>query len=124
MTSTHDMSPLRSWWRENPGKTQRYFSEVLGREGIAPVNCTPDICSQIISNHLNSNSMLTILPWQDWTSIDEKVWRANVDDERINIPSNPRHYWGYRMHLTIEDLLLEEEWNSTIREMIKNAGRS
>ena len=31
--STHDMSPLRLWWEENMGRTQRYFTTMMQREG-------------------------------------------------------------------------------------------
>jgi 4-alpha-glucanotransferase len=41
-----------------------------------------------------------------------------MDAERINIPMHPRHYWKYRMHVDIEDLLKAEELNKKIRDMI------
>ena len=48
---------------------------------------------------------------------------ADADAERINIPANPRHYWRYRMHLTIEQLLASEDFNQTVKELVKNSGR-
>ena len=42
---------------------------------------------------------------QDWLAIDEQLRLPDANAERINIPANPRHYWRYRMHLTIEELL-------------------
>ena len=50
-TSTHDMTPLRNWWKEDPEKTQRYYNHVLQRIGEAPDECTAEIVAQIISNH-------------------------------------------------------------------------
>jgi 4-alpha-glucanotransferase len=123
-TSTHDMSTIRGWWEEDPQKTQRYFTEVLGHAGIAPASCPASICRQIIRNHLNSPAMFVILPLQDWMGMDDRLRRKNPADERINIPANPRHYWGYRMHLNIEDLLKEKDWNTTIRSLIKDTGRA
>jgi 4-alpha-glucanotransferase len=117
-TSTHDMSVIRAWWEENREKTQRYYNEVLGRTGEAPLKCTADICRQIVRNHLSSPAMFVIIPLQDWMGIDSSISSENPSGERINIPSNPRHYWGYRMHLNIEDMLNEKEWNETIRTMI------
>lgn len=117
-TSTHDMSTIRGWWKENRAKTQQYYNEVLQRVGEAPEACTPDICEQIISNHLSSSSMLCIIPFQDWLSLDEALRNPDVDAERINIPTNSRHYWKYRMHLNIEDLLKTDELNDKIRQLI------
>ena len=122
-TSTHDMSPIRAWWLENRNLTQQYFNEILWKSGRAPENCTPEICRQIIENHLHSPAMLAILPWQDWMSISGKLRCANPEDERINIPANPHHYWQYRMHLTLENLLEQTELNDEIREMVAVSGR-
>lgn len=114
-TSTHDMSTIRGWWLEDKATTQLFFNTVLGREGAAPDHCTTDICEQIIKQHLSSNSMWSILPWQDWMSIDEDLRRDNPADERINVPSNPKHYWRYRMHISLEELLKQKELNKRIK---------
>lgn len=110
-TSTHDMSPLRLWWTEDKELTQRYYNEVLLREGAAPEDCNVDICRQIIESHLQSPAMWVILPWQDWLSIDEKLRNPDHESERINVPANPEHYWRYRMHLSLDDLLKETAFN-------------
>ncbi len=116
-TSTHDMSTIRGWWLENRETTQNFYNNVLGREGAAPEQCTTDICEQIIYQHLSSNSMWSILPWQDWLSIDEDLRRKNPEDERVNVPSNPKHYWRYRMHITLEELMEEKKLNDKIKMM-------
>jgi 4-alpha-glucanotransferase len=120
-TSTHDMDTIRMWWEENPEKTQRYYNEVLKQDGQAPEDCSPALCEQIISNHLNAPSMLTIIPLQDWLSIDGEIRRKNAFDERINIPANPRHYWRYRMHLRIENLLNADRLNEKINGLISSS---
>lgn len=114
-TSTHDMSTIRGWWLENRENTQYYYNNILGREGHAPEECIAEICEQIICQHLASNSMWSILPWQDWMSIDDTLRRENPEEERINVPSNPQHYWRYRMHTTIEELLKEKEFNKRVK---------
>ena len=43
--------------------------------------------------------------------------------KRINIPSNPRHYWRYRMHMCIEDLMEAHDYNQNITDLIKESGR-
>ena len=116
-TSTHDMSPIRLWWTENEEITQKYFNEILHREGEAPAECSPELCRQIVQKHLDSSAMWVILPWQDWMSVSEKLSRKNAAEERINVPANPEHYWRYRMHISLDDLLNEEEFNAEIGEM-------
>ena len=122
-TSTHDMTPLRNWWKEDPEKTQRYYNHVLQRIGEAPDECTAEIVAQIISNHLKTRSMLTIIPLQDWFAMDDSIKRKDIESERINVPANSTHYWRYRMHITLEQLLQADNLNNKIVSLIKEAGR-
>ncbi|MDH6304525.1 4-alpha-glucanotransferase [Parabacteroides sp. PF5-5] len=122
-TSTHDMSPLRSWWKEDKDKIQRYYNDVLHRPGEAPTECTSDIARQIIENHLNAPSMLVILPLQDWFATDDTLKRKDYEAERINIPANPHHYWCYRMHITIEDLMKADGLREKVVSLIEKSGR-
>lgn len=122
-TGTHDTSTMREWWEENAEVTKKYFHEILQEGGIVPEYCEPWICKKIIRNHLDSPSMLTIIPLQDWLSINPKLRRENPMEERINIPSNPKHYWQYRMHLNLEDLVEEKKIIDEIKELIRNSGR-
>lgn len=83
-TSTHDMPPLRLW-------------------NIQTRQCDPtaEECAQVISDHVGSPSMLTILPLQDWTAADPELRTTTPEAEQINIPADPHHYWRYRMHFTL-----------------------
>ena len=117
-TGTHDMSVLRAWWKENRAQTQQYYNEVLWKPGAAPEDCTPELVEQIIVNHLHSPAMLVIIPWQDWLGIDGQLRNPDADSERINVPANSRHYWRYRMHFSIEELLKSEELNAKIKNLI------
>lgn len=123
-TSTHDMSPIRTWWLESKEITQQYYNNILEQQGVAPDECTPEICNLIIKNHLNAPSMLTVIPLQDWLSIDGNIRRENAQEERINIPSIPRHYWRYRMHLTLEELINSNNLNDNIRSLIETSIRN
>jgi 4-alpha-glucanotransferase len=67
--------------------------------------------------------MLTVLPLQDWLSMDGALRRSNPNEERINVPANSRHYWRYRMHLTLEQLADAKEFNETLTDMIAASGR-
>lgn len=122
-TSTHDMNPVRAWWNESPENTQQYYQQVLWKQGLAPETCTPEIAKEILQLHLASPAMWVIIPLQDWLAMDGKIRRENPDEERINIPSNPRHYWRYRMHITLEQLAKEDEFNTEIKTMIQKSVR-
>ena len=122
-TSTHDMNPIRAWWEEDRQVTQQFYNEMLGGQGDAPYFCEPWICRQILDQHLWSPAMLTVLPLQDWLSMDGALRRSNPNDERINVPANPRHYWRYRMHLTLDQLAAADDFNATLSGMIADSGR-
>lgn len=122
-TSTHDMNPVRAWWEEDREVTQRFYNQVLGAWGDAPWFCEPWICELIVAKHLASPAMLTILPWQDWVAMDGALRRENPQQERINVPANSRHYWRYRMHVTLEELLEADHLNGMIRRKIIESGR-
>ena len=122
-TSTHDMNPIRAWWEEDRQVTEQFWHEMLGGHGDAPYYCEPWICRQILDQHLWSPAMLTVLPLQDWLSMDPALRRQNPNDERINVPANSRHYWRYRMHLTVEKLASAAEFNETLSGMIAASGR-
>ena len=96
---------------------------MLGGQGETPYYCEPWICRQILDQHLWSPAMLTILPLQDWLSMDGNIRRVNPHDERINVPANSRHYWRYRMHLSVEQLAQAKEFNETLTAMISDSGR-
>ncbi len=122
-TSTHDMNPIRAWWEEDLTLTQRFYNHALGHPGAAPAECTPALAEEIIDQHLQSKAMLVILPWQDWLAMDKKLRHKNPHAERINVPADPRNFWCYRMHLTLEQLLEENRFNTKVRKMIRNSGR-
>lgn len=122
-TSSHDMSTLRGWWEENKAATQRYFNQMLNEQGTAPDSCEPWICEKILMNHLYSPSMWAILPLQDWLSIDADLRRKDPEEERINVPANPHHYWRYRMHITIEELIRQKGITNEIKKMVINSNR-
>jgi len=122
-TGTHDMNPLRAWWEEDAAITQRFYNQVLGMNGSAPTECHTGIVEQIIRQHLEAKAMLVILPWQDWIALDEGLRHQHPLAERINVPSNPRNFWCYRMHIALEQLLTEDRFNTKIKEMIRNSGR-
>ncbi len=121
--STHDMSTIRGWWQEDAAKTQRFYNTVMGRYGEAPYFCEAWVNKEIVLQHFYAPAMWSIFQLQDLLGINETLRRANPDDERINIPANPNHYWRYRMHFTLEELLKEESFNEEVRGYVMASGR-
>jgi 4-alpha-glucanotransferase len=121
--STHDMSTIRGWWEEDRIKTQRFYNNILGQWGDAPPTCEAWINKAIVIQHLQSPAMWSIFQLQDLLGMSEQLRRENPHEERINVPAIPKHYWRYRMHITLEQLLKEKEFNEELKEYITDAGR-
>ena len=122
--SSHDMPTLRQWWDENWERTQAYYNTMLHRGDAAPHPLPGWLARDILSRHLYSPSMLCIISIQDWMAMDENLRLDDPDAERINIPANPKHYWRYRMHVNLEDLMENQDFNGNMIEMITNSGRN
>lgn len=121
---THDMPTLRGWWEEDAALTERFYHNELHHWGEVPKHASGWLCKEIIEQHLQSPSMLCVLAWQDWTSIDESLRNPDVQAERINVPANPHNYWQWRMHITLEELMQADELNDAIRQMIQSSDRN
>lgn len=121
--STHDMSTVRGWWEEDKAKTQLFFNNELHCAGEAPQFCEPWINKRIIQQHLYAPAMWSIFQIQDLLGMSRELRRENPNDERINIPADPNHYWRYRMHLTLENLLTQFAFNNELLQMVKESGR-
>ena len=67
--------------------------------------------------------MVCVIALQDWLAIDEHIRLEDANAERVNIPANPKHYWRYRMHIAIEDLMKEDDFNEDVRDLVIQSGR-
>ena len=121
--STHDMSPLRLWWEENPERTQRFYVTMLQKQGRAPEHLPAHLAEEIIARHLYCPSMLCILSLQDWLAMDGELRSKHPREERINVPSDAYNHWKYRMHLTIDELLKADKYNNKVRTIITRSKR-
>ena len=121
--STHDMSTIRGWWEEDRTVTQKFYNYELGQWGTAPFYCEAWINQLIVKQHLYSRAMWSIFQLQDLLGTNEEIRRENPNEERINIPADPKHYWRYRMHLTLEDLLTQTSFNTALQTLVSQAGR-
>jgi 4-alpha-glucanotransferase len=123
-TSTHDMATIRGWWEEKREVTQVFFNQQLGNWGEMPFFAEPWVCKDMINQHLYSPAMWTVFPIQDLLAMDGELRSPNTHGEKINEPANPRHYWKYRMHLSVDDLMNAEKFNGLLAEMVKATGRN
>jgi len=122
--STHDMSTIRGWWEEDRTKTEKFYYSVLQGTGEVPFFCEPWINRAIVLQHLYAPAMWSIFQIQDLLGMSEELRRENPHEERINNPANPKHYWRYRMHISLEQLLKETAFNKELRDYIINSGRT
>lgn len=115
--ATHDMAPLRLWWKQNPDSAASYWKNILHNTSPAPALLSPEDCEQIISHHMMSNSLLSIISFQDWLGIDCKLRSDALEQEQINHPEIPRHYWRWRMVPTIETLMQSKDFTQRVRKI-------
>lgn len=121
--ATHDMPPLRLWWKENREQTEAFWHEALGHEGEPPVEATPEICEEVVKAHLDSPSMFCLLALQDLLAISASLRHPHPEAEQINVPANPNQYWRYRMHIPLEQLIQATGFNDKLRSLIEQSGR-
>lgn len=121
--STHDMSTIRGWWEEDKNRIQLFYKNELGQKGEAPYYCEAWINKAIVAQHLYSPAMWSVFQLQDLMGIHEQIKRDNPMDEQINIPANPKHYWRYRMHHTIDQLINATDFTEQLSQLIKASGR-
>jgi 4-alpha-glucanotransferase len=120
---THDMSTIRGWWEENRERTQRFYNYVLGQWGDAPQFCESWVNRAVVLQHLYSPAMWSIFQLQDILGMSETLRRENPQDERINNPANPKNYWRYRMHISLEELIKQKEFNDELKDYVIHSGR-
>ena len=121
--STHDMSTIRGWWEENKTKTQLFYNLILGHYGEAPAFCEPGISREIVIQHLFSPAMWSVFQMQDLLGMSQTLRRENPNEERINQPADPKHYWRYRIHLPLETLIKERTFNEEVKSLVLTSGR-
>jgi 4-alpha-glucanotransferase len=120
--SSHDTSNFRAWYQEDEIRRKKYCSTMLGLSEDFP-QCTPDIVRRVVKQHLDSPSILAIFSLQDIIGMSKTLIQRDPEEETINVPSNPEHYWSYRMHITVEELDHDEELKHTLKHLMLISGR-
>ena len=57
-----------------------------------------------------------------WALMRNCVWLTLMPSASY-VPSNPKHYWRYRMHVSIEDLMQNTDFRENLTELVCEAGR-
>jgi len=122
--STHDMSTIRGWWEEDREKIQRFYNNELQQWGEAPYFCEAWINKTIVLQHLHSPAMWAVFQLQDILGTSDAIRRQNPQEERINVPATSQHYWKYRMHIPLEQLIKEKAFNEDLKEQVAASGRT
>ncbi len=121
--SSHDSSTLRQWWNEDRNLTHKFFTEQLGQSGTAPWNMEAEIGEIIMKQHLYNNAMLAIFPIQEFFATEDSLRVADMNTERINNPAVFPHYWRYRMHISFDELLAQNQLSDKVANWVKDANR-
>ena len=121
--SSHDSSTLRQWWHEDRELSYQQFQKQLGQYGTAPWDLEPQLAEMIMKQHLYNEAMLAIFPIQEFLATDKELTNPNMDEERINNPAVFPHYWRYRMHLNVGELLNHDDFNQKIAHWVSDSNR-
>jgi len=68
--------------------------------------------------------MFSIFPLQDLFGLKQEYVRGRDPKlDRINVPSIPEHYWRFRIHIQMEDLLKDDNFALQIGHLLQMTGR-
>jgi 4-alpha-glucanotransferase len=121
--STHDMSSLRAWWKEDSGTTARFAWQMFGL-AFPPSELSGELAGRIILQHLHSRAMWAIFPLQDLLAMDESIRHPEPEAERINVPAIMPYYWRYRMHLGLDELVAAKPFNTGLTRLLRETSRT
>ena len=122
--TTHDMAPIRNWWNSQSSEEKdNFYKTQLGQQGFAPDKCDASIVSQIVFEHMQSPALWSVFLIQDLLAMENATANPNMEMDIINRPEVARFYWRYRMHLSVEQLIKEEQLNGKIKNLLQLSNR-
>nr|AGS54300.1 4-alpha-glucanotransferase (amylomaltase) [uncultured bacterium contig00106] len=118
-TSNHDSSTVLGLWNEHDFDRDYYWKHI-GQNGRAPAVLTAEHVRLIIQNLFGANSLLAILPLQDFMALSQKFVPANPEVDRVNTPGTVgSENWSWKMPCLLEELLGEAELNGRVEELAR-----
>lgn len=127
-TSVHDSSTVRQWWQDEKQSVQAFIKAVASCEGEADesVAVEPDmpfdekVAAFVMENSAKCASALFINPLQDYLYLQQKYFLEDAQSERINVPGSVNAFnWTYRMPVSVEALLQDEEFIQRVQKVVK-----
>ena len=90
----------------------------------APPALTEAVARAVIGQHLASPSVLAVFPLQDLMALSQRYCGRPAEEESINNPTVAKHYWRWRSHVPLEDLLLDASWIADLRSLVERFKRN
>ena len=144
--SCHDASPFRLWLEEDFARRNRYEEHLnllvrVGRTTAPPPRmhaqdpsdaladssealAVSGLARDVIWNHLCAPSALAVFPLQDVLAMRVEPYGSRPPaTELINDPSNPEHYWRYRVLQSVESLCSDVRLTDEMDRLVRESGR-
>ncbi|KAJ1471613.1 glycoside hydrolase [Baffinella frigidus] len=121
-SSCHDCSPCRLWWNQEWGSAEGWYNFFIGK-GQCPGGPPDWVIQKIVNLHLESTSMLTINPIQDYIDCWDALRSPDPKNDMINVPGSTEGCWIWRCHKNMEDLIKEDPFNGFLKGMVTKAQR-
>ena len=96
-------------------------AQALKLQGPVPEKCTPAVMAAIVRQHLDAPSMWAVFPLQDLLALSPAFGSRPAAEETINDPTNSRHYWRFRVHVSLEDILADPKFLGDIQALLLGA---
>jgi 4-alpha-glucanotransferase len=81
------------------------------------------VLEHILQQHMDSPSLLAIFPLQDLLPLSHRLPDVAAQKQQVNDPTNPQHYWRYRLHVTLEDVAADADLRCLLADMLQAAQR-
>lgn len=82
------------------------------------------VLRRLCARRLYERQMMSTFGVQDWLALLPQYYTRPAEEDTINDPTNPRHYWRWRMQPRVEDLLADQELVALIQTLNQAAGRA
>jgi 4-alpha-glucanotransferase len=103
-SSCHDSSTLAGWWTEEE-QTPHQYGSLLGLHWTLSSKLTSELTQAILRRLASSNSLLLIVPLQDFLYLEENFIPKSPDSDRINVPGTlDAGNWTWRMKHNVSEL--------------------
>jgi len=133
IVSTHDMSPLLCWWKDEVRGTEErknFLSYIQAKKLLQKKEMTnfdrkelAELTQHVLKKVNQAASIFSIQLLQDWLSMDPRVIEKSTGDFRINFPgTSGDQNWSMVMPFSLEEML-DMKINHDIKSILQESGR-